>query len=440
MKFTAGRSFCRGLAGVLVVAATMSAGCNQASEPSPSQESTRPLVVRSPLETIAADAQPDVQYESDGFPSPSAYERIRFSHDVLVAVGGEAGSPPVFLVRRSLLNLCDAAEIRPPAGIVGDVSPGETCLVFVERSQQGTWTANGVWTDRVASADPTSQPTLAVAELLAAIARLRDPDLERATLLALLDAARHEPGRFPPGTAWWALQHFTQPSRHKSFAELHELHELGDAARRFAATLAIAQADGYPAPDFFRREARGGAWPAGLLPWIKTSRQPAAFDVGLELWRDFPDRRQQLTVALVERATPRDTAGMLELLRAVDVETPEAALVARWFTLNYAPEAVTIMNDRVGPAHQSARGFFPALACIGDGDVVRWASRRVWSDAEADSRLAVTVVAVSPRDDADHMLRDVIAHGDRDHRRQIAAAVIGQPGPDRTNPDYPGRL
>jgi hypothetical protein len=103
---------------------------------------------------------------------------------------------------------------------------------------------------------------------------------------------------------------------------------------------------------------------------------------------------------------------MTRALAGADDE--EAGRLAAWFVKHPAAAALDDTRARVGNDYAAKWELALALAGMGDAKVVAWAKHRLADPPDDDRWIALYVLALSPRKDADLLARKVIAKGGED--------------------------
>lgn len=387
---------------------------------------------------------------------PSQYESVKEASDVVVAVldrvdPAERGWKAEFHITRSLKG--KAPALRPVVLVdrQGELAPDQTRVLFMwqptdrggpplSRLPPTPTTAPIITALSDRRADPAWVETL---ERYAEIAALDNYDKEKMALRQLQRSAKEHPEQFPSGIADDIELHFKTPSPEKSFEDLAELHRLAAPGQERDKVLnAMAQALHPQAFELIEPHLRHPVLRLRFLDYMAKVDSPRSKVVLLRELVGTADRmeREALARALAERATKADAATMLQALRACDGDDVAGRIIAGWFVRNPTPEAAALMKEMMGPDYRDNTAFLFGLAKLGDEDVVRWAEQGVLEPQEDGIRVsAVSVLAYSPTDSADTLIREMIARADMEHLPLLVYGLADDNEP-HSNPRWWERL
>ena len=241
-------------------------------------------------------------------------------------------------------------------------------------------------------------------------------------------------------------QHRASPTPGKPFAELVAMFDRTDGPDPSDVLIAIGEGGDPEARGWMRariREARRGkrmvdqeTLSEAIAAYFEKVADPAAIrDVAqLYVWLGAKHRhdRWPLMHLLLERAAGAHTAVMVRALAGADDD--EAGWLAGWFVRHPSPAALEKVRARTGTAYVRRAEFAVPLAAMGDARVVSWARRRLAGRRGYGREVAIHVLAVSPRAEADAAARTIIRKGGAD----LTELIVGYLRP--THPNVAPRL
>lgn len=246
----------------------------------------------------------------------------------------------------------------------------------------------------------------------ARISALEDYELEKRELEALAERASSDGAK---ALADDIARHFDTVSEAKSYADLRALYdattdedrrrrvlfalaERGDLEAKplFDALLASGRADS-PVAFYFEKIGDTGSLESFIAAFL------AAKDSG-DWWARIAPLGGLLGIA-DERHVP------LVLKVYADAQPgDEARMIEQWFVAHPAPSARRALQKRIRDYDNDYEAAW-ALAAAGDAHVVKWAILDARTGDE-DNSVALRALALSPLDEADNFVRELIAHPD----------------------------
>ena len=284
-------------------------------------------------------------------------------------------------------------------------------------------------------------------EEYARVAALADHRRKNAALDALVArGARRGASAADRAIAADVRRHRARPTPAKPFAELVAMLDRAGGPEPSDVLLAIGVGGDPEARRWMRariREARLGkrmvdqeTLSEAIAAYFEKVADPAAIGEVAELyvWLGAKHRHERwpLMHLLRERATGAHTALMVRALAGADDE--EAGWLAGWFIRHPTAAALDDVRARTGTAYVRRAEFAVPLAAMGDARVVSWARGRLAGGRGHGREVAIHVLAVSPRAEADAAARKIIRRGGED----LTELIRGYLGP--THPNVAPRL
>ena len=215
--------------------------------------------------------------------------------------------------------------------------------------------------------------------------------------------------------------HLATPTPSKSFRELEPMYARNRGSQ---ALMSIAAGADPAARGFMRRlirqarrapslEARRLIFAALTGYFMHVKPEPRTIEeIGelcLSLAPDEREARWPLMWVLIKHAGKRHSKLMRRALASADDE--EAGRLATWFARYRTREAIEELRSRIRTSYADHDDLALGLAAMGDPEVVEWAGRMLSRPPDDARELALYVLAVSPRPEADELAGKVIRGG-----------------------------
>jgi hypothetical protein len=266
-------------------------------------------------------------------------------------------------------------------------------------------------------------PWLRTVRIYVKIAGLRNYDLEKQRLRAVVAQGNDEGRDLPVGIVDDIVRHFATVSPMKSYTDLMTFRKDGvPQPQRQQVLYAFAQGHHPEAFDLVRRETSASHDVGTLLEYLLGVDHPDRVTALVELvpLLRSEDLKRDALQGLLQADAPVREDQVLSLMEQVDPADFSGELVASWIAIHPTDKTIRDLRERVGDAYDKCWRMSQALAHLGDAGMLAWAVKALDTDRYIR---AVYAIGYCPTDEALSVSKAIIASGDRERIQILRYAL-----------------